>query len=132
MLSRRTIRGPATGFFHTAVCTVLPCQVTSFGIPTLTDSRAPARFPEVATCSPSHAAGQLNGTAPSCSPVLPSRSRLGAPLAPVTAPGFPAWPPGALPGPGQRPAYLRARPAVLSDDHEGQYLVTDSDAQDGN
>jgi hypothetical protein len=43
ILSRRTIRGPATGFFQTAVCTVLPCQVTSCGIPTLTDSRAPTR-----------------------------------------------------------------------------------------
>jgi hypothetical protein len=53
-LSRRTIRGPATGFFHTAVCTVLPCQVTSCGIPTLTDSRAPGRCPEVTTSSPSH------------------------------------------------------------------------------
>src|SRR5579871_6376560 len=47
MLSRRTIRGPATGFFHTAVRTVLPRQVTSRGIPTLTDSRAPVRCPEV-------------------------------------------------------------------------------------
>jgi hypothetical protein len=38
MLSLRTIRGPFTGSFQTPVCTVLPCQVTSFGIPTLTDS----------------------------------------------------------------------------------------------
>ena len=59
-----TIRGPATGFFHTAVCTVLPCQVTSCGIPTLTDSRAPARSPEVTTSSPSHASGQPDRAAP--------------------------------------------------------------------
>src|ERR1700753_1747680 len=51
MLSRRTIRGPATGFFHTPVCTVRPRQVTSCGIPTLTDSNAPARDPIVITRS---------------------------------------------------------------------------------
>src|SRR5579863_3354985 len=66
MLRRRTIRGPATGFFHTAVCTVLPCQVTSCGSPTLTDSRDPADCLEVTTSSPSHG---------------------GEPLAPVTTPG---------------------------------------------
>ncbi|GLW11675.1 hypothetical protein Misp01_68030 [Microtetraspora sp. NBRC 13810] len=38
MLSRRTIRGPVTACFHTPVCTVFPCQDTSFGIPTFTDS----------------------------------------------------------------------------------------------
>src|ERR1700679_3162753 len=58
MLSRRTIRGPAPGFFHTAVCTVLPCQVTSRGIPTLTDSRAPTRSPEVTAHSPSQFTGR--------------------------------------------------------------------------
>src|SRR5690242_3937222 len=55
MLSRRTICGPATAFFHTAVRTVLPCQVTSRGIPTLTDSRPPTGPPEFTTRSPSHA-----------------------------------------------------------------------------
>ena len=37
------IRGPAAGFFHTAVRTVRPCQVTSCGKPTLTDRTLPAR-----------------------------------------------------------------------------------------
>jgi hypothetical protein len=63
-LSRRTIRGPVIGFFHTAVCTVLLWQVTSRGIPTLTDSTAPDRCPEV-TSSPSHATGQPDRTTPS-------------------------------------------------------------------
>src|ERR1700722_4196878 len=86
MLSRRTIRGPAAGFFHTAVSTVRPCQVTSCGIPTLTDSRDPARCPEVTTSSPSHG---------------------GEPLAPLR-------PPGRHPGPG-RPDETRAlaEPALL-------------------
>jgi hypothetical protein len=70
-LSRRTIRGPVTGFFHTAVCTVLPCQVTSRGIPTLTDSKA-ARCPEVTTSSPSHAQA-ASQTAPSSGDWLPHR-----------------------------------------------------------
>jgi hypothetical protein len=34
---------PATGFFHTAACTVCPCQLTSCGSPALTDSKTPAR-----------------------------------------------------------------------------------------
>src|SRR5215218_4525411 len=43
MLRRRTIRGPSTGLFHTPVCTVRPRQDTSFGIPTLRDSRVVIR-----------------------------------------------------------------------------------------
>ena len=43
MLSRRTICGPVTACFHTPVYTVLPCQDTSFGIPTLTDNSTGAR-----------------------------------------------------------------------------------------
>src|SRR6516165_8728015 len=54
MLSRRTIRGPETGFFHTAVCTVLPCQIRSCGMPTFTDSKLPARWSEVTTGSTPH------------------------------------------------------------------------------
>src|SRR3954468_15373276 len=38
MLSRRTSRGPSTGRFQIPVCTVRPCQETSLGIPTLTDT----------------------------------------------------------------------------------------------
>ncbi|GII54329.1 hypothetical protein Pth03_27180 [Planotetraspora thailandica] len=38
MLSRLAIRGPVTACFQTPVCTVLPCQDTSFGIPTFTDN----------------------------------------------------------------------------------------------
>jgi hypothetical protein len=41
-----------TGFFQTAVCTVLPCQVTSCGSPTLTESREPACCPEVTEAVP--------------------------------------------------------------------------------
>src|SRR3954447_11995739 len=41
MFSRRTWRGPGAGAFHTAVCTVWPCQATSFGSPTLTDISRP-------------------------------------------------------------------------------------------
>src|SRR4029078_8844357 len=52
MLIRRTIRGPLTGFFQTAVCTVLPCQVTSRGSPTLTESRTPACCTEVTEAVP--------------------------------------------------------------------------------
>ena len=40
------MRGPSTGAFQTAVCTVLPCHVTSRGRPTLTESkRAITSFP---------------------------------------------------------------------------------------
>src|SRR6478672_13267854 len=39
MLSRRTIRGPVTGLFHTPVWTVRPRHATSFGRPTFTESR---------------------------------------------------------------------------------------------
>lgn len=38
MLSRRTITGPCTGYFHTPVKTVRPCHGTFFGIPTFTES----------------------------------------------------------------------------------------------
>src|SRR4051812_38046311 len=41
MLSLRTRRGPVTGSLKTPVKTVFPCQGTSFGMPTLTDSRVP-------------------------------------------------------------------------------------------
>ena len=40
--SLRTRRGPATGSLNTPVNTVRPCQGTSFGMPTLTDSSFPA------------------------------------------------------------------------------------------
>src|SRR3954470_12396491 len=39
MLRRRTLRGPSTGYFQIPVCTVRPCQATSFGRPTFTDFR---------------------------------------------------------------------------------------------
>src|SRR3954464_2608329 len=42
MLSLRTRRGPGTGCLKTPVKTVFPCHGTSFGRPTLTDSRVPA------------------------------------------------------------------------------------------
>src|SRR5258708_29516829 len=45
MLSRRTIRRPLTGVFQMPVWTVLPCQVTSRGRPTLTESKCPIAFP---------------------------------------------------------------------------------------
>src|SRR6476469_7099974 len=41
MLRRRTMRGPSTGVFHMPVWTVLSCQVTSRGSPTLTESKRP-------------------------------------------------------------------------------------------
>src|SRR5215475_9056029 len=41
MLSFRTRRGPSTGSLKTPVKTVLPCQDTSFGMPTLTESNVP-------------------------------------------------------------------------------------------
>src|SRR3954454_7739679 len=41
MLSLPTRRGPATGSLKTPVSTVFPCHGTSFGMPTLTDSRVP-------------------------------------------------------------------------------------------
>src|SRR4051812_47897616 len=41
MLSLRTRRGPATGSLKTPVKTVLPCQGTSLGMLTLTDSSVP-------------------------------------------------------------------------------------------
>ena len=41
MLSLRTRRGPATGSLNTPVKTVFPCQATSFGMPTLTDTNVP-------------------------------------------------------------------------------------------
>src|SRR3954470_20969109 len=50
MLSFRTRRGPATGSLKTPVKTVLPCQGTSFGMPTLTDSRVPTRWGASALC----------------------------------------------------------------------------------
>src|SRR4051794_24255014 len=43
MLRRRTMRGPSTGAFQTPVWTVRPCQATSRGSPTLTESRRPIR-----------------------------------------------------------------------------------------
>src|ERR1700734_1107199 len=39
MFSRRTMTGPSTGSFQMPVCTVLPCQATSRGSPTFTDSK---------------------------------------------------------------------------------------------
>src|SRR5215469_9178676 len=38
IFSRRTIASPDTGRFHMPVCTVLPCQDTSFGRPTFTET----------------------------------------------------------------------------------------------
>src|SRR5215467_1537335 len=54
MLSRRTIRLPATGSFQTAVLTVRPCQLTSFGMPTFTDSKLPAGRSIITTSAPDH------------------------------------------------------------------------------
>ena len=42
-LSLRTRRGPVTGSLNTPVKTVFPCHGTSFGMPTLTDSKVPTR-----------------------------------------------------------------------------------------
>ena len=39
------MRGPSTGAFQMAVWTVLPCQATSRGRPTLTESKRPITFP---------------------------------------------------------------------------------------
>jgi len=44
MLSRRTRREPVTGSLKTPVKTVRPCQGTSFGMPTLTDSNLPTAW----------------------------------------------------------------------------------------
>src|SRR3954470_23791434 len=44
MLRWRTVRGPSTGVFHMPVWTVLSCQVTSRGSPTLTESKRPITF----------------------------------------------------------------------------------------
>src|SRR5271155_3542137 len=46
MLRRRTMRGPLIGAFQMPVWTVLPCQVTSRGRPTLTESKRPIAFPD--------------------------------------------------------------------------------------
>src|SRR5689334_12878250 len=45
MLSRRAVRGPVTGSFHTPVCTVRPCQATSLGRPTLSACRMAIGYP---------------------------------------------------------------------------------------
>jgi hypothetical protein len=45
MPPRRAVTGPCTGCFHTPVNTVLPCQDTFFGMPTLTDSSTGTRWP---------------------------------------------------------------------------------------
>jgi len=55
MFSRRTIRGPSAGRFHTAVCTVRPCHETSCGRPTFTDSKLPARESMISYCEASQA-----------------------------------------------------------------------------
>ena len=39
------MRGPPTGAFQMPVWTVLPCQITSRGKPTLTESKRPIAFP---------------------------------------------------------------------------------------
>jgi hypothetical protein len=52
MFSRRTIRRPSTGRFHTAVCTVRPCQATSCGRPTFTDSKRPVRRSMITSYAP--------------------------------------------------------------------------------
>src|ERR1700727_1535137 len=50
MLSRRTMRRPSTGVFQIAVWTVLPCQVTSRGRPTFTESKRPIAIPIGSRC----------------------------------------------------------------------------------
>ena len=45
---RRTCRGPCTAFFQIPVKTVRPCQLTSRGIPTLTDTSLASR-PDIRT-----------------------------------------------------------------------------------
>src|SRR5262245_16708100 len=52
MFSRRTSRGPSTGRFHTAVCTIWPCQATSCGKPTFTESKLPTRRSVLTSCVP--------------------------------------------------------------------------------
>jgi hypothetical protein len=61
MFSRRTSRAPATGFFHTPVCTVRPCHGTSCGSPTFTDSRRPDGRPSATTCPPHNPPGPACG-----------------------------------------------------------------------
>src|SRR5580693_3137769 len=51
MLSRRTMHGPLTGAFQMPVWTVLPCQETSRGRPTLTESKRPITFPNNDYCN---------------------------------------------------------------------------------
>src|SRR4051794_1207217 len=53
MLSLRTRRGPETGSLKTPVKTVLPCQGTSFGMPTLIDSKVPTGRTPAWCCSAS-------------------------------------------------------------------------------
>src|SRR4051794_8341803 len=45
MLSRRTMREPVTGAFQMPVWTVLPCQATSRGRPTLIESNRSITYP---------------------------------------------------------------------------------------
>src|SRR5436305_6885165 len=45
MFSLRTRRWPLTGSLNTPVKTFFPCQVTFFGIPTLTDTSVPTDWP---------------------------------------------------------------------------------------
>src|SRR5215469_13205982 len=71
MLSRRTSRGPSTGRFHTAVCTVWPCQATSCGKPTLTDSSLPTGRSVITSCAP-HRRGLVRAAR---QPILSSRHR---------------------------------------------------------
>src|SRR6266498_157915 len=57
MLSRRTIRGPATAVFHMPVCTVVPRQGTSRGRPMFTASNRATqtlRFIGISICRSAH------------------------------------------------------------------------------
>lgn len=51
MFSRRTMRRPPTGVFQMPVWTVRPCQNTSRGRPTLTDSKHAITFPNDHRCN---------------------------------------------------------------------------------
>jgi hypothetical protein len=43
---------PPTGRFHTPVCAIRPCQATSRGKATFTESNLPARRSAIISCAP--------------------------------------------------------------------------------
>src|SRR6266568_2484092 len=77
IFSRPTSRGPSTGRFHTAVCTVWPCHATSCGMPTFTDSKLPTRRSVIISCAPHQAVGTPDPPVIAAPATDPSRSRRG-------------------------------------------------------